>query len=154
MIILTPHIYTTPPTARPPLSVHPKEQTIISLDVGQAENASFSMTYLLPAPLVENTNTKKDNNKRIAEQFMGMAATCKINRHLDSMSEATPFLGNSWTWPQLSWDISAGKPIFLRCVEELGNSLSKPDIRRWFEQACIRPRDSTSRGQFSTSLNM
>ena len=81
----------------------------------------------------------------ITEQVMGeeidhltkMVSTCKINHHIDSMSEVITFLGNCWTWPQLAWDIDARRPIFVGCIKELVDGLSESGIKHWFEHACL-----------------
>ena len=162
MVMATPHIHTLTPL-QPSLLCQfiPKRSPLSFLGAGQADKAFFNMSYLLHVRIVEDTGNEKDNNERITDQVMGeainhlskMVSTCKINRHLDSMSEVINFLGNCWTWPQLSWDTERGKPAFIQCIEELGNHLSKPEIKRWFKRVCFRPEGSTSHGLFSTSLH-
>ena len=41
-------------------------------------------------------------------------------------------------WPHISWDIVQAKPVFTQCIQELVDGLTDPNIRRWFEQACLR----------------
>ena len=56
MAMLTPYIYTPTPLQLALLCQFiPKRILLSSLDAGQADKASFNMSYLLPAPLVKDT---------------------------------------------------------------------------------------------------
>ena len=119
---------------------------LASLDAAAANKTSWSIAYFIPLSLTIDADVDKDNEDRIAEQVLGkeiehltkIKATNKINRYMDSHSMVMTFLGNCHCFPQVIWDISSVKPVFIVCVEELADTLTEPHIRRWFERACLR----------------
>ena len=119
---------------------------LISLDAAAANKSSWTAAYFIPVSLNTEADADNDNDERIAEQVLGeeailltkIKAINKINRHIDSLSMVLCFLGNCYCLPKISFDVDAVKPIFSQCVEEVGNCLTEPNVRRWFERACLR----------------
>ena len=119
---------------------------LTSLDAAATNKSSWTAAYFIPVSLSTDADADNDNDERIAEQVLGeekilltkIKAINKINRHIDSLSMVLCFLGNCYCLPQISFDVKSVKPIFSQCVEEVGHCLTEPNIRRWFERACLR----------------